>query len=485
MLHSIRKFSTTRSAKVITFLIIMPFLFWGMGDVFLKGNKNIIAEINKEKILVNDFVNYINSFNLDKNKYKDDLDRFVDNALQQFVSKKLLQMESEKLGINISEKSLAKIIKNEKTFMDNNKFSRTKYEKFLISSNLSPANFEQNLKNQEINRMLYDFIGGGISSSEYMVNKIYNYENQSREVKVINLNDVYKKKIDSSSKAIKDYIDNNKDKFTKKFKSFKFIELNPQNLTGQNEFTNLFFENIDNIEDQISSSENINFIENEYDLKINTSEYFDENGNNIQLKKTTQFNKNLINKIFSLNIENSAALINEENKFFAVKLDNEKDFLLDIESSLVKELIKKSILRDQVFKGNILYAKEINEKKFNKNKFLSIAKKNGVNIENVLIKNLKDYSKFDKQMLNQVYAISKNDYGIIADNTWTKSFLIYVDNIISKKITKNDSNYNDYLLKSNFQIQKDIYTSYDMYLEKNYKVKINSQTLERVKNFFR
>ena len=375
MLHSIRKFSTTRSAKVITFLIIMPFLFWGMGDVFLKGNKNIIAEINKEKILVNDFVNYINSFNLDKNKYKDDLDRFVDNALQQFVSKKLLQMESEKLGINISEKSLAKIIKNEKTFMDNNKFSRTKYEKFLISSNLSPANFEQNLKNQEINRMLYDFIGGGISSSEYMVNKIYNYENQSREVKVINLNDVYKKKIDSSSKAIKDYIDNNKDKFTKKFKSFKFIELNPQNLTGQNEFTNLFFENIDNIEDQISSSENINFIENEYDLKINTSEYFDENGNNIQLKKTTQFNKNLINKIFSLNIENSAALINEENKFFAVKLDNEKDFLLDIESSLVKELIKKSILRDQVFKGNILYAKEINEKKFNKNKFLSIAKK--------------------------------------------------------------------------------------------------------------
>ena len=67
MLHSIRKFSTTRSAKVITFLIIMPFLFWGMGDVFLKGNKNIIAEINKEKILVNDFVNYINSFNLDKN----------------------------------------------------------------------------------------------------------------------------------------------------------------------------------------------------------------------------------------------------------------------------------------------------------------------------------------------------------------------------------------------------------------------------------
>ncbi|MAJ22378.1 MAG: hypothetical protein CBC24_01070, partial [Candidatus Pelagibacter sp. TMED64] len=315
MLHSIRKFSTTRSAKVITFLIIMPFLFWGMGDVFLKGNKNIIAEINKEKILVNDFVNYINSFNLDKNKYKDDLDRFVDNALQQFVSKKLLQMESEKLGINISEKSLAKIIKNEKTFMDNNKFSRTKYEKFLISSNLSPANFEQNLKNQEINRMLYDFIGGGISSSEYMVNKIYNYENQSREVKVINLNDVYKKKIDSSSKAIKDYIDNNKDKFTKKFKSFKFIELNPQNLTGQNEFTNLFFENIDNIEDQISSSENINFIENEYDLKINTSEYFDENGNNIQLKKTTQFNKNLINKIFSLNIENSAALINEENKF--------------------------------------------------------------------------------------------------------------------------------------------------------------------------
>ena len=88
-------------------------------------------------------------------------------------------------------------------------------------------------------------------------------------------------------------------------------------------------------------------------------------------------------------------------------------------------------------------------------------------------------------MLNQIYNISKNGYGLIADNSWSKSFIIYVDNIIGKNITKNENGYNDYLLKSNFQIQKDIYTSYDMYLEKNYKVKINNQTLERVKNFFR
>ena len=41
MLSSIRKFSTSIYAKILLGIIIIPFVFWGMGSVFSGGNTNI------------------------------------------------------------------------------------------------------------------------------------------------------------------------------------------------------------------------------------------------------------------------------------------------------------------------------------------------------------------------------------------------------------------------------------------------------------
>ena len=60
MLNSIRKFSNTLWAKILLCIVIVPFVFWGMGNVFSGGNKNIIAKINNKKISTQDFMNHIN-----------------------------------------------------------------------------------------------------------------------------------------------------------------------------------------------------------------------------------------------------------------------------------------------------------------------------------------------------------------------------------------------------------------------------------------
>ena len=44
---------------------------------------------------------------------------------------------------------------------------------------------------------------------------------------------------------------------------------------------------------------------------------------------------------------------------------------------------------------------------------------------------------------------------------------------------------NDYQKLSASNINKEILTAYDLYLNEKYKIKINEQTLERVKNYFR
>ena len=58
MLENIRKFSKTIFAKILLVIIIIPFVFWGMGGVFSGGNTNNIAKINNQSISTQDFINY-------------------------------------------------------------------------------------------------------------------------------------------------------------------------------------------------------------------------------------------------------------------------------------------------------------------------------------------------------------------------------------------------------------------------------------------
>ena len=48
MLGSIRKFSKSFVAKIFVAIIALPFLLWGMGDVFRSGKQNVLVEINEE-----------------------------------------------------------------------------------------------------------------------------------------------------------------------------------------------------------------------------------------------------------------------------------------------------------------------------------------------------------------------------------------------------------------------------------------------------
>ena len=76
------------------------------------------------------------------------------------------------------------------------------------------------------------------------MNISYNEINQKRAIELINLNDVFKKQLNFSENQIKDYYENNKNIYTEIYKSIKLLELNPKNLVGDNEFTDLFFKKI-------------------------------------------------------------------------------------------------------------------------------------------------------------------------------------------------------------------------------------------------
>ena len=148
MIGSLRNFAKTKFAGLLVVLMIIPFVFWGMGSMFSSGNTNNIAKINNTNISTQELIDHINRSNVPQKTIKENLDKnIIEDLLSTLISTTLLDLEIKDFNISISETTLLKKIKMNKDFLnDDGVFERTKYEKFLLENNESAPNFELKLR---------------------------------------------------------------------------------------------------------------------------------------------------------------------------------------------------------------------------------------------------------------------------------------------------------------------------------------------------
>ena len=189
MISSFRNFAKTKFAGLLVFIMIIPFVFWGMGSMFSSGNTNNIAKINETNISTQEFIDYLNNSGIPQETIRNSLENnIVQELLSGLVSTTLLDLEVKDFNIIISEKTLLQKIKNNKNFLDENGvFQRTKYEKFLLENNQSAPAFELKLMGRELQRNLFDYIGAGTTSPNFLTKKLYEEENKKIEIEFLNL----------------------------------------------------------------------------------------------------------------------------------------------------------------------------------------------------------------------------------------------------------------------------------------------------------
>ena len=209
MLNSIRNFSKTIFAKILLVIVVIPFVFWGMGGVFSSGNTNSLAKIDNINISTQEFIEHINDLNINQEAIRENLDNeIVEELLSELISKKILEIQINELDINITEKNLANIIKKNPNFFDeNNNFSRLKYEKFLLTNQIDAPTFERRLKERELQNNLFNFISGGIYSPLFLTKKLYENETKKIEIEYIDLKEIYGSKDSIKNNDVNKYID--------------------------------------------------------------------------------------------------------------------------------------------------------------------------------------------------------------------------------------------------------------------------------------
>lgn len=483
MLRTIRKFSSSIFAKIFLLLIAIPFIFWGMGPVFQGGKQNIVAEIGKEKISTEEFVNYVR-YNAPNPDFETLDKNLIEELLSNYIGEKIIALEIENHNIKLSENSLSAIIKNEKVFKKNNKFSRTEYEKFLVKNSLNAVTFESDISKQIKKEQLFDFIGKGIVPSKFLVNITYDGINQKRNIELINLNDVLEKKLNFSKNEIESYFDQNKHNYKVIYKSINFIKLNPKNLTGNDEFTDLFFQKIDEIDDLIVEGKNLDFLLNRFNLEPSTSLTFSELDQNKNLETVNLFPNELIKKIFNIDKLEPAILMEHENKYFIIEVIKTENIQRKISDQSVKEEILSNLKKQTKRKLISEIISKINKNTFKKSDFDKLSKDENIVVKKIKLESRNDDNVLKKELVDQVYNFSEKRVIVVADIEFRENFLIYIDKIENVSIVEQSENYKEYFDLSKDKIENDLYNTYNSYLENKYDININYKVLDQTKNYF-
>ena len=472
MIGSLRNFAKTKIAGVFVFIIIIPFVFWGMGSMFSGGNTNNIAEVNNNKISTQDFINYINESRIQKSAIKENLEKnIIEELLSTLISATLLDLEIKDFNIKFTEIILLKKIKANKNFQDeNNTFQRTKYEKFLLTNNMTAAMFEQRIKGNELQKKLFDYIGGGTVVPIFLTENNYENENRTLEVDYINLNTFYKKKENFTDLEKKDFINDNLEALKREYIDFEFAELNPKNLIGIDEFNQDFFDLIDKIENKISNGNSFKSILKDLDLNPQSVNNYIPSLNENDFK----------NKIYSLKSSDMEIIENGDN-FLLFNISKRIKKSPDLNDEEINDQITEMIYQKNKFDVNKKIIKEIDEKKFDDSKFKEIGKSF---TENLILKSINDDEIFDNNSVKILYSLPLDSFTLISDEE-KNIYLIKIKNSSQNNFNKNDENYLKFVNKMNTDKRTTILKSYDLLLNDKYKVQLNQKTIDRVKNYFK
>ena len=472
MISSFRNFAKTKIAGVFVFIIIIPFVFWGMGSMFNSGNTNNIAKINNTNISTQDFMDYLNESGISQQAIRDNLDNnVIEELLSGLISTTLLDLEIKDFNISLTEQTLLKQIKSNKNFVDENKiFQRTLYEKFLLTNNISAPMFELRLKNRELQKQLFDYVGAGSKTPNLLVKKNFEDENRSLELETINLSIFYKQKDDFEDNEIIKFIEDNKDQLKRDYIDFKYTIINPKTLIGIDEFNQEFFNKIDEIENKISQNIIFDTLIKDFDLTTKSLNDF----------SPIEENDSIENKIYSLR-SNKFDLVESGNDYILYNVSKTESKTPDISDALVKNDILELIFQKNKFDFNRDLISKIQNNEFNDNTFLEMSKNSS---EIKKINSIEDDSLFNLNSIKLLYSLPLNSFTLINDDK-SNIFLAKIVNFETKSFNDNEGSYKKYLEKQTTYNRNTLLKSYDVFLNGKYKVDLNQQTIDRVKNYFK
>ena len=152
MLDLIRKKTQSLAIQIIVGLIILVFVFWGVGGG--GTGRNSIARVNDEEITIKV---YQQAYDRTVNAYRKQFGSSMSAKLleqlgikrqvvRQLVQQALLRQGAREMGLDTTDREVQDTIQKMASFKEKGIFSMKRYQEILSGSRISPSDFEASVR---------------------------------------------------------------------------------------------------------------------------------------------------------------------------------------------------------------------------------------------------------------------------------------------------------------------------------------------------
>jgi len=191
MLGFMRKHAQGALIKVVFWMIIIVFVFWGVGVMVSGGSKvNVAAMVNGDPITAQEYARaFENMQRLYQQLYRDNFTPQVaaqlnlhQRALDDLVSDRLLKGEARRLGLQVTDDEVRDAILNVPNFRSGHHFDRTRYLAMLRANRTTPAEFEESQRESLLLTQLENLVTDGITVSDRELHDLYALDHDTIDV---------------------------------------------------------------------------------------------------------------------------------------------------------------------------------------------------------------------------------------------------------------------------------------------------------------
>ena len=193
MLDQIRSNSQSFGVKLAFGIIILVFVFWGIGSLTDTGSINVVAMVNNQPITFQQFETAYrqaeeqeNSQNPGRRWSAEEKRELGRNVFRSLLFKELVIQEAQKNNFSVSPLELRDYVETVPAFRnDAGKFDPQIYKDVLARQRMTPAQFEDSLRRDLLSQKMMAFAMGGVWADPMEARSRFNFLYQNRTVEYV------------------------------------------------------------------------------------------------------------------------------------------------------------------------------------------------------------------------------------------------------------------------------------------------------------
>ncbi|HCE3702484.1 TPA: peptidylprolyl isomerase [Vibrio parahaemolyticus] len=250
MMDRLREGVNSIAVKIILGLIILSFVFAGVGSYLVNGSNNSAAKVGNTEIPRGEFeMAYQNERNRMQAQLGDYfsqmladpayVESFRKSVLDRMINDVLLDQQAEALGLRISDAQVRSMILEMPQFQSNGQFDQEIYQASLRRAGFSPDSFAEYMRRELVREQLLT----ALQSSEFTLpgevqsqGKLFT---QTRDIRTVTIDLAeFAKKVELTDEEIQAYYKANPDNFTRPEQvKVSYVELSAEALKKQIQVT--------------------------------------------------------------------------------------------------------------------------------------------------------------------------------------------------------------------------------------------------------